>query len=405
MIYFRRTFRRAMKLFGATALFAALLFGWYSLSMAIKPESAGVMQPASLVLTPTASPSCTLAWQVVDSPNLGSGYNELYSITAVSANDIWAAGYGFNAGTSNTLIEHWDGTQWVITPSPNPGPGAELRGVVAISATDIWASGSYYNGSVDQTLTEHWDGSTWNVIPSPNVGLNDYLFRIAAISTNDAWAAGYYFIDWQHPDETLIEHWDGSNWNILPSPNVGTRGNRLYDMAAVSANDVWAVGYYTSGSGALQTLIEHWDGSNWSIVASPNVGAGDNSLSGVRAVLASDIWAVGYYDSYGQSLIEHWNGTQWDVVPHPNPGVSHNLLLGLTVLSASDIWAVGRAGDASGFDQTLAEHWDGTQWSVIQSHGPGTAWNSLYAIDHVSASELWAAGSYMNLPPDDQNRT
>ena len=60
-------------------------------------------------------------------------------------------------------------------------------------------------------------------------------------------------------------------------------------MAAIAANDVWVAGYYFPGSYA-QTLIEHWDGTSWSVVPSPN---GCCTLRGVAAVAANDVWAVG----------------------------------------------------------------------------------------------------------------
>src|SRR5438045_3059666 len=47
-------------------------------------------------------------------------------------------------------------------------------------------------------------------------------------------------------------------WSIVPSPNVGSGNNSLASVAAISANDVWAVGYYTL-TDRYQTLTEHWD--------------------------------------------------------------------------------------------------------------------------------------------------
>ena len=47
------------------------------------------------------------------------------------------------------------------------------------------------------------------------------------------------------------------------------------------------------GFSPSQTLIEHWNGTTWSVVASPNVGTQLNGLNGVTAVSTSDIWAVG----------------------------------------------------------------------------------------------------------------
>ena len=65
------------------------------------------------------------------------------------------------------------------------------------------------------------------------------------------------------PVQTLVEHWNGSAWSVVPSPNApGTRSNSLVSVSAVAANDVWAVGYSLIGF-THQTLIEHWDGSSW----------------------------------------------------------------------------------------------------------------------------------------------
>ena len=70
--------------------------------------------------------------------------------------------------------------------------------------------------------------------------------------------------------QTLTEHWDGSTWNVVSSPNVGTNDNILYGVATVSTDDVWAVG--TSTSNGASTLTEHWDGSQRIVVSSPNPG-------------------------------------------------------------------------------------------------------------------------------------
>ena len=66
---------------------------------------------------------------------------------------------------------------------------------------------------------------------------------------------------------------------------------------------MWAVGYTITTDGTNQpdrTLIEHWNGSTWSVVASPNVGGNDNLLNGVAA--AGDVWAVGSSDVFAHTL-------------------------------------------------------------------------------------------------------
>lgn len=64
-------------------------------------------------------------------------------------------------------------------------------------------------------------------------------------------------------------HWDGAKWSIVESPGFGNKYISFSDVAALSANDVWAVGYETDNNGPL---IGHWDGAKWSIVKSPGSG-------------------------------------------------------------------------------------------------------------------------------------
>src|SRR5207302_1303741 len=92
-------------------------------------------------------------------------------------------------------------------------------------------------------------------------------------------------------------------WNVVPSPNPGTQNNTLYGIAAVSANDVWTVGSQSSSGIPGQALIEHWDGTSWSVVSSPGLGMQPISLYSVVAVSANDAWAVGVYtNSSGTNL-------------------------------------------------------------------------------------------------------
>ncbi len=83
-------------------------------------------------------------------------------------------------------------------------------------------------------------------------------------------------------------------WSVVSSPNAGAGDNTLTSVATVSASNIWAVGSYPNSSGINQTLIEHWNGTKWNIVSSPNVGTGENTLNRAAAS-AGNIWAVGYY--------------------------------------------------------------------------------------------------------------
>jgi hypothetical protein len=132
----------------------------------------------------------------------------------------------------------------------------------------------------------------------------------------------------------------GANWQIISSPNGTKAVNELHGVSAVSDNDVWAVGasYATERLTAL-SLIEHWNGTRWSIVPSPNPSSTVNVLNAVAAVSANDVWAVGTAPTGSNTvLIIHWNGTAWSVVPNHNSSMPLSNLAALSV-----IWAVGTA--------------------------------------------------------------
>ncbi|MHB8598723.1 MAG: beta propeller repeat protein [Ktedonobacteraceae bacterium] len=292
----------------------------------------------------------------------------------------------FRANTHAVAASPSSCGSWNVVHSPNiPGYGntlntSTLSGVATISANDIWSVGESYldRETPSQTLIEHWNGTSWSIVHSPNVpSVYNSLNGVTAVSTNDVWAVG------GSNDETLIEHWDGTTWSIVPSPNTGT-ADVLSGVSAVSANDIWAVGQaYLNPA-----LIEHWNGSQWSVVPNPVTFS---SLYSVTALSTSDVWAVGVYQ-YG-TLVEHWDGSQWSVVPSPNPPSYGRIILsGVAAVSATNIWAVGEYGTNSVHSGTaLIEHWNGKKWSLVPA-APTSERVALLAVAVISPTDIWAVG-------------
>ncbi len=279
----------------------------------------------------------------------------------------------------------------------------ELLVASAVSANNIWAGGYYCLDAACNTyhtLIEHWNGSTWSIVSSPNVDAGGYVRGIAAVSANNVWMVGFSCLDSAGCTTftTLIEHWNGTSWSVVPGPDTGAGNSILRAISAHSANDIWAVGSRNTNA---STLTEHWNGTAWSIVPSPNPGSVVNRFQAVDVHTSRDVWAVGFFctDSdctYPQTLTEHWNGTAWSVVPSPNVGTFGSLLLGTFARSANDVWAVGyycTDSDCNG-DQTLIEHWNGTAWSVVPSPNVGTVHTVLHEIVALAPDDAWATWGY-----------
>jgi len=345
------------------------------------------------------------AWSIVsNTPNTSSAQdNILYRVKCTSASDCSAAGYYFaSSGFPQSLMEHWNGSAWSIVPSPNASPANYVYGLACSSASNCWAAGYFQTASVDQALMLRWNGVSWSLFDSTNGGAastqqTNLLNAATCASGNDCWAVGYY--DSGGFEQSLIEHWNGLSWAILTAPNTDlSQNNYLAGAACASSTNCWAVGNYQNGSAPNQTLIEHWDGTSWSILPSPNTSAAQiNGLFGVACLSASDCFAVGLSvnaSNIDQTLILRWNGNNWSIVTSPNIGANDNALNGVTCVGGSECWAVGYYLNGS-IDQALIEKWDGTSWSVFSAPDTSSAQNNiLTSVSCPAVSQCWAAGYY-----------
>ena len=249
-----------------------------------------------------------VAWTIAKSPSPAT--KTFNGIAAIAENDVWAVGYVYSNVYLNTtpLVEHWDGSQWTVQPCATI-QGAQqvyLNAITAVAPNDIWAVGSYSSATVaNAPFSEHWDGTTWKVVPVPENGT--FLFGAASGGTNDVWATGY--VD-------VAMRWDGSQWI---STSVANTGGSLNGVMVLPNDEAWAVGNQFQYPSTL-TLIELWNGSTWSVVPSMNPGVSWNNLFAVSGTGLDDVWAVGGYASASgttNTLIEHWDGSAWTLVPSP----------------------------------------------------------------------------------------
>ncbi len=393
-------------------------------------------------------------------PNGGNMINELDSIAALSASDAWAVGWASGRGAS-PLIEHWNGRAWSVVPAPGRGDKSFLNSVTAHSAEDVWAVGEFFKGADRKTLIEHWDGNSWSIIASPNGPGDNDLGGVAVVSATDVWAVGAtipcpqpsalavrqqgnalarersaaHASDCTNHPYPLIEHWNGRDWSIVANPPLDPKatGADLANVAAFGKDDIWATGlisfqnadpptskllaehwdgtawsmmpdleqgfegepdslFLLSSSnvwgvkGGASHIIEHWDGNIWSVVAGPSFGSGDYIVETMAASAPDDLWAGGIYvpsqQPGGQLQVfsMHWNGSAWSLVPCPSPSAypaQGTLPGGNITLTASasrsqdDAWMVGYYYPSNNTQLTFIEHWDGYAWSLVPNPNPG----------------------------------
>jgi hypothetical protein len=158
----------------------------------------------------------------------------------------------------------------------------------------------------------------------------------------------------------------------------------MFALAAAALGQLSASGQTTAAAGGL---------CEWTIVDSPSPAF--DGLNAIEAVSADDIWAAGTTQQLSgspvQPLAEHWDGTTWSVVPSLSLSGPSGFF-DLSAVSTDDVWAVGQFNPGS--TQTLFAHWDGGSWTRVPSPNPGPYSNNfVYGIDIISSTDGWAVGA------------
>ena len=283
-------------------------------------------------------------WTVVPSPTVGG----LTGVAAISGRDVWAVGVMGQAA----LVYHWDGVSLTQVPTATTGALSErLRGVAAASPTSVWAVGTRLPaGGRGRTLVEHWDGHAWHLVPTPNAnGLDNELSAVVTVpGTRRVWAFGFHLTRSGELHQ-LILHRDGTGWHV-------SRGLRHMPAARLRAaafvpgpgGGVWAVGVSRG-----RPLIERHTPAGWERVPSARTGPG--VLVAAAAIPGtSHLWAVG---DTGELVIERWNGHAWRLTPSPQPAGCPGLS-GITALSPTNAWAVGTGSSCGNSTRPIIEHYD-----------------------------------------------
>jgi hypothetical protein len=228
-----------------------------------------------------------------------------------------------------------------------------MSGVSCRTSKDCFAVGVYYGGYGQYTQIEHWDGTRWSLIPSANAAPDPIpgseVLGISCTTGTPCVAVGNSggeaAAQPTRQFRPLAEQWDGTRWQLMPTfPEVG---GVLYAVKCTSDTNCIAVG----GTAADKSLIERWDGTTWTVEPSPN-RSHDNTLHAIKCEKATSCLAVGGQalqstsfraNSFGSPLIEHWNGTTWSIVPHHGPASTANgYLSGVACPTVQNCMAVGR---------------------------------------------------------------
>jgi Subtilase family len=323
---------------------------------------------------------------------------------------------GPGTGWSQVAVPQNANATLLDTNGTFPGEGVAVD---ALSPSDVWFATTAFPASLITSVgaeieTIHWNGKSMRVVPTVQAGsfvdlLNDHGENPLSFSSGtDGWLGGVY-TPWDiinytnaHPARyvfPLLEHWNGTRWSVqaLGDETAGSFEG-IQSLAALSPTDVWALPEGTD------SRLLHWDGTAWASVSAPAMkGMGFQAIS---ALSPHDIWISGAVALSGNRTAPaalHWDGTKWTrltgVMP---PKVSWGNPIITTFVSISaradrDVWANvlqfvelpdGRTAQRTNF----IEHWDGKSWSISKNPIQGLQDVHLTGIKAVAPDDVWSTG-------------
>lgn len=175
----------------------------------------------------------------------------------------------------------------------------------------------------------------------------------------------------------------GAGWHTMPAGDTANLPGSLSGVSCLSTDWCVAVGNSIPSAGPDQTLIETWNGKHWARIPSPSV-AGNNYLSAVSCATRSFCVAVGYSTrpdgAINQTLAESFDGQQWTLRPPPNANARYDQLSAVSCPSTNWCLAVGDANHAGlGVDR-----YTNGRWSLLQA--PAGSDIDCVTIRHCTAT-------------------
>ena len=255
----------------------------------------------------------------------------------VNNNKLYVSGYLYLPGqTGDALpIAIWDGNQWLDSGPDSLDPSS---GVFAIAASDddLYAGGLIQlpvtAGNPTSTFIAHWDGNGWTALDSGNTDVMPVFVQDMVIRGGNLYIGGLRF----SVSGSSLYKWDGSALSAIGddiegSTEMAVGGDNLYfnrsvvdpnlgsshysvmkldsndsltsliaDISgevadlAVSGDDLYVGGYFTTTNGIATNGVAKWDGSEWSAL-----GSGVDGVVGAMAATETELIVSGAFTTAG----------------------------------------------------------------------------------------------------------
>ena len=323
------------------------------------------------------------------------------------------------------------------------GSVALFYGASASSPSNAWTTGfsaKTKGSSLPKPLIRHWTGKAWRAVTLPAKIAKSWakqgpiITQIGVSSARSVWIVNSV--------EGSYLRLNGSRWSLGQLPGASEKSGALLLIDAVkafSATDVWAFGVRSTISGTQELSVPYaarYNGRKWATVTVPALPSGGGGISAVAAVSANDIWAVESAASSSSSPISaasnpavarvvaaspavklavarlrhaasaaappvvlQWTSSAgWQqTTQQPTLAATDELNSGIAEPNG-DVWFGGSAVNSANGTSPVTTEWNGTEWSAV-SDLPGKASSAdveVTAMTPDGTGGIWALAANEN---------
>jgi hypothetical protein len=351
-------------------------------------NSANTSKGSELSFTTSAA-----AWKIKESPNPSATSSKLYDVSCEPSTSLCTqVGTSTTSGVDSPLAQRWNGTSWSEQTAAKKGGATHTRlfGVDCPSETRCLAAGNSQSAEGASVLSEIWNEGKWAVqtTPAPAESTSSEFVAIGCNSTATCTAVGSAVIG--GVKTAIAERWTSPTWaaSTIPIP-AGALSSQLDGVDCLWSNFCVAVGRYTTSGGSIESLVEFWNGTNWSIqsVADPENAVQSTLLDVSCTPTPNRCTAVGGWKNSSSeqfTLAYRFNGvTTWTLQSTPNPsGSIASVFQEVSCATETSCTGAGSwVSGSGGSNRTLAEIWNGTSWSIQASSNPvGAVFSAFFGV-------------------------
>ena len=358
---------------------------------------AAVLLTATTVPVQTTAAQTTDDWRAVRSPDLKVFY-ELRGVVATGDGNAVAVGTKFQ---DTAVVLRGNGERWNLDrrfpTRSGPNVAEHLFSVDALGPDNVCAVGS----TDFRPIAAHFDGTRWQGIPGLVSPEGSEFLDVTIASPSQVWAVANDLVIPQLSPQA--QRWDGAQWTRFDLPHPFDVFVQVNAIESLGPNDVWAVGSGRSGPTLdLLPIAWHWDGTAWSYVLMPRLGALQVAPLDLVAVSPTELFMVGQKlvrldDPGNLPAVERWDGTAWREVTGPDvpPGAfPHAVLSAVAPDGQGGIWAAGLTLAPEFVEPSFTSyfaHFSNGTWTVQIE--PGGLQGEIRGLTQVPGStSLWAVG-------------